>query len=682
MAENIGEATVKITADISQLQQKTQEVKSAMEGLGNFTVTTEGFSGSLDEYNKYIKEANENVQTHEEYLAGCNRVMEDLRKHMEQYPAPIRQTTENLQEMQTEAQDQIGFWENFKDRIVQIGDMAEGSFMRARDQIRETDRVGRTALIALSAAVVAFAKSSINEYAKYNEEFAKSQEQTEKSISKIKAAIGGMLSPIVNVLGGLAQWIGQNQQLATGLFTTIAIIGGAAGLIALIRKLTGAIAALKVTAGGIIGIISVLVGLFVGLNTETQDFSVTTEELLQDQEEQEEQAKELEKAYSKYGGAVDDTADKIADLREQMEKLTRQYRQNLKQILVNHETTVNKLTTQIREANIDYQRAVDERLASFKVSQAKEEQEHQEKVDALMVQLRFLQRYNNKYNQEKLQQVQFALAKEQRLYEQRTQAEKEELDIQLANERAKYEEKIEAYQQELNDELAFLRKHRDLLNSVRDVILEDEVESLTRQYNEQMASYQKQIDAARASGAAAANGWASSYADAMKSKESLLKSAGNSAGDAYGNGFFAGVGKWFDDLINKIASWIADVVSAIDQFFSSIDDPRMSGFSTNPDYTRIQKYRGGGGGNFSGRANGGYTGAGGKWEVADDIIVHRGEYVLPQEMVDQTTHLPKSMGNITINVSGTFATSASERRKVAQDIVSALEQTNYARLGA
>lgn len=671
MAENIGEASVKITADISQLEAKIQEAKSAAQNLGSFTVNTEGFSGSLEEYNKWLEKANEEVQTHEEYLDGVARAMEEVESSAQRTAEPIAQTNE-------EVRNQIGFFENLKDRAVQVGDAIEGSFLRAKDTIQNTDRIGRTALIGLATAVTAFAKSSIDEYAKYNDNFAKSQEATEKAISRIKASIGAMLSPIVNVLGGLAQWISQNQQLVTGLFTTVSIIGGAAGIIALVKKLTSAVAALKATAGGIIGIISVLVGLFVGMNTETQDFSYTTEELLEQQKEQEEQAKALEKAYDSYGGSLNDVSDRIAEIREQMEKATKQYRQNLKQILVNHEDTVAKLTDQIREANTDYQRAVDERNAAFAVSQAKEEAEHQEKVDALITQINFLQRYNNRYNQEKLSQLQFALAKENRLYEDRTKAEREQLDIQLANEKAKYDEKIVAYQQELDEELAFLNKHRELLNGVRGEILDDEVESLTRQYNEQMANYQKQIDAARASGAAAANDWAKAYADAMKNQEPLLRSAGNGSGNAYGGGFFATVGSWIDNLFGAIGKFFDDVGKQINFMFSN----KMSGVAVGGAMAQLYKFsNSGGGGGYTGRANGGYTGPGGKWEVADDIIVHRGEYVLPQEMVDQTTHLPKNMGNITINVSGTFATSATERRKVAQDIVNALGQTNYARLG-
>ena len=82
-----------------------------------------------------------------------------------------------------------------------------------------------------------------------------------------------------------------------------------------------------------------------------------------------------------------------------------------------------------------------------------------------------------------------------------------------------------------------------------------------------------------------------------------------------------------------------------------------------------------------GYAEGGYTGQGGKNEVAG--VVHKGEYVLPQEMVDQTTGTPKALGNTyNIYLNGTFATSAAERRRVADQIVQAINQNNKSRLEA
>lgn len=59
----------------------------------------------------------------------------------------------------------------------------------------------------------------------------------------------------------------------------------------------------------------------------------------------------------------------------------------------------------------------------------------------------------------------------------------------------------------------------------------------------------------------------------------------------------------------------------------------------------------GGNSGGSGWAEGGFTGRGSRNEVAG--VVHKGEYVLPQKMVDQNTGLPKGIGGTNITISGT-----------------------------
>ena len=180
-----------------------------------------------------------------------------------------------------------------------------------------------------------------------------------------------------------------------------------------------------------------------------------------------------------------------------------------------------------------------------------------------------------------------------------------------------------------------MNKHRDDLNAVRNRILLDEKEYLDKQYAQQVANYNRQIKEAKTKGEQAGLAYAMAYGDAWA-------------------------------MWNKSHN------------LSELEDLGYlsSGVTTDPSGRKTRVY-------VANLSSGGYTGKGGKYEVADDVQVHRGEYVLPQEMVDQTTGTPKAMGNnITINLSGTFATSDSERRKVAQQIVAALEQTNYARLGA
>lgn len=89
-----------------------------------------------------------------------------------------------------------------------------------------------------------------------------------------------------------------------------------------------------------------------------------------------------------------------------------------------------------------------------------------------------------------------------------------------------------------------------------------------------------------------------------------------------------------------------------------------------------------------GFATGGFTGQGGTNEPAG--IVHRGEYVLPKRMVNQSTGLPdldrlvgsqgsSSNQSITINLSGTFATSKQEQRNVAELIATRLKEAQQSR---
>lgn len=72
---------------------------------------------------------------------------------------------------------------------------------------------------------------------------------------------------------------------------------------------------------------------------------------------------------------------------------------------------------------------------------------------------------------------------------------------------------------------------------------------------------------------------------------------------------------------------------------------------------------------------GGFTGRGAADEVAG--IVHKGEYVLPKSMVDQTTGKPKETGrgssvNVTINLSGVMTDSIAGLREVGKKLIRAV----------
>lgn len=75
-----------------------------------------------------------------------------------------------------------------------------------------------------------------------------------------------------------------------------------------------------------------------------------------------------------------------------------------------------------------------------------------------------------------------------------------------------------------------------------------------------------------------------------------------------------------------------------------------------------------------GFATGGFTGTGSSNEVAG--VVHRGEYVVPKNQVNQSTGQPM-MGNTTINISvnaGAFTGNPSDARKYAQMILESMKE--------
>jgi hypothetical protein len=85
-----------------------------------------------------------------------------------------------------------------------------------------------------------------------------------------------------------------------------------------------------------------------------------------------------------------------------------------------------------------------------------------------------------------------------------------------------------------------------------------------------------------------------------------------------------------------------------------------------------------------GYASGGFTGRGGKDDIAG--VVHRGEYVIPREQVNQSSGMPMTSSsprennqlNIVVNV-GLYAGTEQEKRKVAMELLRSLQDVAGAR---
>lgn len=636
MADIIGEATVKITGDITPLQEAAEKAKAVGKELEGFKINYMG-EQSFDTFQAYTEEIEKQKQAWDEYSA----TQQDLATTAQETAVAVDNmsdsysvaTTTLVTESEKAEIASTSFLDKFKDRLQTAGQMAEGFVERVKFAFQKKISTDRGVLALAVAAVAAF-KKCMDATRETDETMDKSMTRIEDAFEKVKASVGRLAEPIVTVLAPAFELLGD-----------------------VLDKLT---LPLKWVSDGIDNLFSVI-GANLGLGGGLEQISTQSIDVSDELNEMANATRNAAKGYKEMQESIADANKALADAQDE-------YEQSLKGILVAHEKTVETLNNQISEANKDYIKSVNERNQAFLVNQAKEEEAHQEKVDELMTQLNFLQRYNNAYNKEKLESVKFALAREETLYKKRTEAERKELEIQNEYDKKKRDEKLASYEKELAEEKAFLNKHSQEFKKVRDVILADEVEVIQKRYEEVKMSYAKEIAAAQ-----------KSY-DMILAKS---KSTVSSATQDY-------INKW-TDAIDKITAKTVKAAEKQKQYgwgISPTTGTPFVGEVVSSNYLALQTMLydeyGDDWWNEGHRrgywAEGGFTGRGDKYEVAG--VVHKGEFVLPQELVDQTTGTPKIGSNITINLSGTFATSEAEKRKVAQQIVDAIKQTNYARLGA
>lgn len=503
----------------------------------------------------------------------------------------------------------------------------------------------------------------------YTSTLAGAQDKLGTAVDTLKTNLGSLFDKFSPIIDGVADWLNQNQELVVGILSFVGVIAGAAGLISVLKlaytaftTVSQALAiftAVSGAASGSIAKVAVVMGaLAVGIGAAGM-----IEDMADKEKDAGDEADRTNDSLKAQQSQLDATAKKIANLNDKLEKLTRDYQRDLKEIAVKHEENLLTLNEQIEEANIDYRRAIDERMADFNVTLAKQERSHQETVDELMGQLSFLQRYNNDYNKQKLAQVQFALAKEQQLYQNETEKQRQEIELQNQADKEKLDAKLASLQRELDDEVAFMNKHRDALNSVRDVILLDEIESLKERYEEQKKSYQKQIEEAGKAGTDAGN----SFKDAMDKVG--FKQKGEEMGEAFIDGLLAGIDHKINGKGGTFDGWFGGISQRFYNLFNGLGFTDKKFNYVNGKWVESKK----------GYADGGYTGRGAPDEVAG--IVHRGEFVLPASQVDQSTGTPKTGGDTFVfNLSGILATSAQAKRELAAELQAAMEQTKQARL--
>lgn len=454
------------------------------------------------------------------------------------------------------------------------------------------------------------------------------------TLKNMQVTIGQVTNSITGGLIGALAGMSKEQQQAT-----ISIAGGSAAFIGIvtiapivvraIRAIRTAIIAMGVAnafaSAGITALIGALGGLAAGfaINNLIEGLE-STDDLSAATAGNVEQ---VEGGLSGAAGNAADLAKQMAKINDQMEQAREDYRYSLAQLVQEKNQNIAQLTAQLDEEGKEYDNAYRERLSSFTKTQNEEQLTHEQSAKKLQNQIDFLTRYNNAANNQRRTELEFALAKENADYARSTQLREAEFEAQTKTAADEYEKRRAENQKKLNEELALLNKHRQEVLSVRNVILLDEIESLRKSRDEQLKSLEKQ------------------KSDIV----GTLTAAGAEAGKASAKAFntaFGAEGIYFDKATKYSVQNINGKKYVVPEFDT-----------------------------------GGFTGRGGVKEPAG--IVHRGEYVVPQSQVDQSTGLPdlSKMGAsqtvqviATVNMSGVMASGPSDFRAISVKIGKALNE--------
>lgn len=445
-----------------------------------------------------------------------------------------------------------------------------------------------------------------------------------------------------DVISGMAAFVSANQD---GIIVVGALVAGIGGAAAAFYAATKAAAVFRaamtaISSHPIIATLTLLAGAALAVGTAFGLSNI--------QEEVDIDTAGLDRAtqgLEGMGKSASDTAKKIADINKEIQKTHEDFRYRLAELVAEKNENIARLQETLRSEERAYNNAYAERLASFNKSQNEEEKTHKQKVRELQNQIDFLSKYNTAANRQQVEELKFALAQENAEHKKSTQLRKAEFDAQTKSAFEEYEKRRQENQKKLNEELALLNKHRQDVLSVRGVMLRDEIENLKHSRDEQLKSLQQQKQ------------------DIIRELTTAGATAGTRAGELFKANLVASA-----ELSRKDAEKIYHGLRPDDRIYKQTYRDSRGRY--------IDIYT-------PGFADGGFTGHGGKYEPAG--VVHKGEYVLPKEMVNQNTGQPKDgLGttvNVTVNMSGVMASGKSDMRQIANQMARLINETVMAKTG-
>ena len=474
---------------------------------------------------------------------------------------------------------------------------------------------------------------------------AGNQQRLNATLKEMQVTIGQVTNQLTSGLIGALSGLDKEQQK-----TVISVGAGAAAFITIatiapvvvkgIRAIRAAIISVGVAnafaTAGISALVGGLAALAVGFGVSALIDSL--DEADASTESMNENVAQVASGLGTGAANAADMAKQVAKINDEMEKTREDYRYSLAELVSEKNKNIATLLDTLSEEERAYNNAYAERLASFRKSDNEEQLSHAQKTKKLQNQIDFLTKYNTSANKKQLSELQFSLAQENAEYTKSTALRQGEFDAQTQSEAEEYQKRRDENQTKLNEELALLEKHRQDVLGVRNVILLDEIDKLKQSRDAQLASLEQQ------------------KADIVGQLGGAAKEVAKVAGDAS------------VEASKKLAQSIFNMNAQLINMYGAAarnGDVKINSAGE----LEIKLKKGGTIPYSSGFAEGGYTGRGGVNDVAG--VVHKGEYVLPQSAVDQSTGTPKATAiqgqNVTVNISmsGIMSSSPSDERAIA-----------------
>jgi len=545
-----------------------------------------------------------------------------------QFGEAIRSATEGIKNGNSILVDNAGVTKNLSVILTEAG-------YSAQDMQKATTDLGvRTAILN---GIVRETNAQVGDAAKLAETAAGSDAKLAFETNLLEVRIGSLGNAIrKDAIAVLADFIGANRDTIISIGSAVAVIGTVPlAILAISKAIKGLIVVMSLAAKNpFIAALSIISGIVAAFSVNNMLNG------LQDVSQSAEDGRMSFKDYAQSLGYTEESmkgvSDAASDMADQIAKVERSYRESLAKIVQDHEKSIKELTKQINDENANYNAAFKKRLTDFQKEQGKEEDEHSKKVKNIQNQIDFLSKYNNANNRDQLSELKFSLAQENAEYQKKNSELQNQYDADIEAARLASTQKNNELKTKLAEETAILNRHASEVNSIRGVMLLDEIDSLKRSRDEQIASLR------------------SKNSDTVSSQNSLYNT----------------LQKQYSDYLSKLDKATAEYydVSAMRR-----KKAEKEGGPAATIIPRMEDLLG----RNRGFSSGGFTGSGGTSEVAG--LVHKGEYVLPKSMVNQNTGLPKSDAvssiggnsstfNVAINVSGAIVSSAQDQRKFAEVI--------------